>query len=116
MKKLGESHVDVFNRQFESWFLPFNVHQLFKLDLYQIENPQISQGSDENHKTSNLIRPVAGGKFSLLKWTAVNESYSFQVLSIIERLCRIALLSNLELNEFKRTKSYFCSAKNNQQT
>ena len=39
--------------------------------------------------------------------------YSFQVLSIIVRLCTVVLLCNLELCE--GTKSYFCSAKNDQQ-
>ena len=52
-------------------------------------------------------------EFCLLKWTAVNRSYSFQVLSIIVRLCTVVLLCNLEF--CKGTKSYFCSAKNNQQ-
>ena len=51
--------------------------------------------------------------FCLLKWTVVSGSYSFQVLSIIVRLCTDVLLCSLEL--FKGTKSYFCSAKNNQQ-
>ena len=70
-----------------------------------------------------LFGPVVGGeagglepplKFSdlicLLEWTAVKGSYSFQVLSIIVRLCTVVLLYNLEL--CKGTKSYFCSAKN----
>ena len=48
-----------------------------------------------------------------LKWTAVNGSLSFKVLSIIVRLCTVVLLFNLEM--CKWTKSYFCSAKNNQQ-
>ena len=48
-------------------------------------------------------------EFCLLKWTAVNGSYGFQVLSIIARLCTVVLLL------FKGTKSYFCSAKNDQQ-
>ena len=82
------------------------------------------------HKEWNFFyfRPLAGGEakifrfelnsatkveFCLLKWTAVNGSYSFQVLSIIVRLCTVVLLCNLEL--CKGTKSYFCSAKNNQQ-
>ena len=52
-------------------------------------------------------------EFCLLKWTAVNGSQSFKVLSIIVRLCTVVLLCSLEL--CKRTKSYFCSAKNNQQ-
>ena len=50
--------------------------------------------------------------FLLLKWTAVNGSYNFQVLSIILRLCAVAVLCNLGL--CKGTKSYFCSAKNDQ--
>ena len=33
----------------------------------------------------------------LLKWTAVNGSKSFKVLSIIVRLCSVVLLCNLEL-------------------
>ena len=44
-------------------------------------------------------------EFCLLQWTAVNGSYSFQVLSIIVRLCTVVLLWNLEL--CKGTKSYF---------
>ena len=48
-----------------------------------------------------------------LKWIVVNGRYSFKVLSIILRLCTVVLLCNLELR--KGTKSYFCSAKNNQQ-
>ena len=44
-----------------------------------------------------------------LKWTAVNGSYSFQVLSIIVRLCTVVLVCNMEL-----CKSYFCSARDNQ--
>ena len=48
--------------------------------------------------------------FCLLTWTAVNGSYSFEVLSIIVRLYTVVLLYNLELR--KGTKSYFCSAKN----
>ena len=35
-------------------------------------------------------------EFCLVKWTAVNGSYSFQVLSIIVRLCTVILLCNLE--------------------
>ena len=80
-------------------------------------------------------RPVAGGEaggaralpemirfelnsatkveFCLLKWTAVNGSYSFQVSSIIVRLSIAVLLCNLEL--CKAMKSYFCSAKTDQQ-
>ena len=53
-------------------------------------------------------------EFCLLKWTPVIGSYSFQVLSIIVRLCTVVLLCNLELR--KETKSYFCSAKNDQQS
>ena len=49
----------------------------------------------------------------LLKWTAVNGSLSFKVLSIKVRLCTVVPLCNLEL--CKWTKSYFCSTKNNQQ-
>ena len=52
-------------------------------------------------------------EFCLLKWTAVNESYSFQVLSIIIRLCTFVMLCNFEL--CKGTKSYFSSAKDDQQ-
>ena len=52
-------------------------------------------------------------EFCLLKWTTINGSYSFQVLSMIVRLCTAVLLCNLELCE--GTKSYFCSAKNDQQ-
>ena len=48
-------------------------------------------------------------EFSLLKWRAVNGSYSFQVLSIIVRLCTVVLLCNLELR--KVTESYFFSGK-----
>jgi len=36
-------------------------------------------------------------EFCSLKWTAFNGSYSFQVLSIIVRLCNFVLLCNLEL-------------------
>ena len=35
-----------------------------------------------------------------LKWTAVNGSYSFQVLSIIVRLCTVVLLCNRNEIEF----------------
>jgi len=52
-------------------------------------------------------------EFCLLKWTAVNESDTSQVLSINVRLCIVFLLCNLEL--CKETRSYFCRAKNNQQ-
>ena len=52
-------------------------------------------------------------EFRLLTWTAIDGSYSFQVLSIIARLSTVVLLCNLEL--CKGTKSYFCSAENNQQ-
>ena len=45
----------------------------------------------------------------LLKWRAVNGSYSFHVLSIIVRLCTVVLLCNLEL--CKGTESYFFSGK-----
>ena len=66
---------------------------------------------------NSIFRPVAGGEawgpraplpeifrfelisatkleFCLLKWTAVHGSYSFQVLSTIERLCTVVLLCN----------------------
>ena len=64
---------------------------------------------------NSIFRPVAGGEaggarppeifrfesnsatkveFCLLKWTVVHGSYSFQVLSIIERLCTVVLLCN----------------------
>ena len=87
------------------------------------------------HVRHALCRPVAGAarapptpkkknfrfeinsaikvEFCLLKWTAVNGSYSFQVLSIIVRLCTVVLLYNLELCKGK--ESYFCSAKYDQQ-
>ena len=47
-----------------------------------------------------------------LKWNFATKIDSCQ-WSIIVRLCTIVLLSNLEL--CKGTKSYFCSAKNNEQ-
>ena len=59
------------------------------------------------------LNSTAKVEFCLLKWTAVHGSYSFQVLSIVVRLCVVVLLCNLEL--CKVTKSYFCSAKNDQQ-
>ena len=65
---------------------------------------------------NSIFRPIAGGEasgletlpeifrfelnaatkveFCLLKSTAVNGSYSFQVLSIIARLCTVVLLCN----------------------
>ena len=65
----------------------------------------------ESHYVRVLDNPL---EFCLLKWTPVNGSYSFQVLSIIVlRLCTGFLLFNLEL--CKGTESCFCSAKNNQQ-
>ena len=42
-------------------------------------------------------------EFCLLKWTAVNGSnYSFQVFTIIVRLCIVVLLYDLELCKEKR--------------
>ena len=54
-------------------------------------------------------------EFCSLKWTAVNGSYSFQVISIIVRLCTTVLLCNLELSKGAKPLRYFCSAKNDQQ-
>ena len=52
-------------------------------------------------------------EFCLLKWTAVNGSYSVQVLSIIVRLCTVVLdlLCNLELCEFKERNRIFALPK-----
>ena len=77
---------------------------------------------------NSIFRPVAGGEtegawapseifrfelnsatkveFCLLKWTAVNGSYSFQVLSIIVRWCTFVLLFNMELCKFFSPKNY----------
>ena len=57
--------------------------------------------------------PLLKVEVCLLKWTAAYGSYSFQVLSMIVRLCAVVLLCNLEL--CKETKSNFCSAKNDQE-
>ena len=60
------------------------------------------------------LNSVTKVEFGLLKLTAVNGSYGFQVLSIILTLCTVVvLLWNLELCKGK--KSYFCSAKSDQQ-
>ena len=50
-------------------------------------------------------------EFCLLKWTAVNGSDSFQVLSIVVRLCTVVLLCNLIWNYVKERNRIFALQK-----
>ena len=90
---------------------------IIEVDSIQLNLQARSRGRDRGARAPPEIfrfelNSASKVKFCLLEWTAVNWSYSFQVLSIIAILCTVVLLCNLELCE--GTKSYFCSAKNQQ--
>ena len=94
-----------------------SIHVESRFDLTQSSGPQQGGGYRGSSSPPEIFRfelnSATKVEFCLLEWTAVNGSYSFQVLSIIGRLCTVVLLCNSEL--CKGRKSYFCSAKNDQQ-
>ena len=122
------SHVTVFVRA--RWMFGQSIYSLYSRGLWsfrdkvvsiQVKSLQIEVVSRHHRSRFDTCRKsiqfnsIFRGKveFCLLKWTAVNGSYSFQVLSIIIRLCIVIILCKFKL--CKGTKSYFCSAKNDQE-
>ena len=92
-----------------------SIRYMWRVDLIQLNLQARSRGKAAEGRAP----PPPPQKFSdliwiprLLKWKAVNGSHSFQVLPIIVSLRTVVVLYNLEL--CKGTKSYFCSAKNDQ--
>ena len=97
-----------------SWMFGQSIYSLYSRGLWsfrdkvvsiQVKSLQIEvvsrhyQSHFDTCRKSIQFNSIFRGKveFCLLKWTAVNGSYSLQVLSIIIRLYTVVILCNFEL-------------------